>query len=51
MADGGDTEQPGREGQLRGEAWTLQTALISLEDVSESCTGLEMSPIIIVSHS
>lgn len=35
----------------RGKAWLLQTALISLEDVSESCTGLEMSPIIIMTHS
>lgn len=47
---GGDTKQPGRKGQRQGKAWTLQTALISLEDVSESCTGLEMSPIIILSH-
>lgn len=38
-------------GERQGKARLLQTALISLEDVSESCTGLEMSPIIIMSHS
>lgn len=38
-------------GQRQGKARLLQTALISLEDVSESCTGLEMSPIVIMSHS
>lgn len=41
---GGDTHR-------QGKAWLLQTALISMEDVSESCTGLEMSPIIIMTHS
>lgn len=34
-----------------GTAGPLQTALTSLEDISESCTGLEMSPIIIMTHS
>lgn len=29
-------EQPGREGQRQGEAWTVQ---ISLEDVSESSSN------------
>lgn len=43
---------PGRgDTRRRGKAWLLQTALISLEDISESCTGLEMSPIIIMTHS
>jgi len=47
----GDTKHPGSGGKHQGKAWLLQTALISLEDVSESCTRLKMSPIIIMSHS
>lgn len=37
--------------ERQGKAWLLQAALISLEDISESCTGLETSPIIIMTHS